>query len=128
MPYYYRNAWLTYRHDEYGTGLQLRPGEVSGDEPVVGEESFICYPNPAAGISFRVRLDISGRADVTVRIFNLEGEEVFRTADVHDWEGEVPFEKEIPTEGLASGIYLCHVSVTGDKGEWSGAKKVAIVR
>lgn len=122
-------AWQFYRMDMAGTSRQFRSeGDVSVG-PLVDEASMICYPNPATGNSFKVRLSVSGLADVTVRLFNLEGSEVFSSTAKHEWTGGgVPFETSVSTEGLASGIYLCHVRVQGGGEDWSGSKKVAILK
>jgi hypothetical protein len=66
---------------------------------------------------------------VTIRLFNLEGTEVYSSTTKHEWAGSgVPFETTVPTGGLASGIYLCHVSVRGGGDDWSGSRKVAILK
>jgi M6 family metalloprotease-like protein len=124
-----RGAWPSYRLDAAGTSRQAASeGDISSG-PLVEESSMICYPNPAAGTSFKLRLNISGQADVTVRLFNVEGTEVHETTVRHEWSGSgVPFETAIPTGGLASGIYLCHVQVRSESEEWSGSKKVAILK
>ena len=126
--YDYDGAWLTFRHDDSGSNRQRRPGLDPGDAALVDGNSLICYPNPAPGNTFKVRLDISGSAEVTVRLFNLEGTEVYNSTSRHEWTGTVPFETNVPTGGLASGIYLCHVSVRGGGEDWSGSRKVAILK
>ena len=121
-------AWPVYRMDEYGTSRQVKPGGDTSGGPLVDASSMICYPNPATGSSFNVRLGVSGSAEVTIMLFNLEGTEVFTSTSRHEWTGEVPFETEVPTGGLASGIYLCYVRVRGGGEDWSGSKKVAILK
>ena len=122
-------AWPAYRMDPLGTSRQLKPGGDNTAGPLVDENSMICYPNPATGSSFNLRLTVSGMADVTVRLFNLEGTEVYSSSSKHEWSGgSVPFETSVPTEGLASGIYLIHVSVQGGGEAWSGSRKVAILK
>ncbi|MCK4549581.1 MAG: T9SS type A sorting domain-containing protein, partial [Candidatus Krumholzibacteria bacterium] len=129
MPWDGTGAWPAYRMDARGTSRQLKPeGDISSG-PLADESSMICYPNPATGNSFNVRLSVSGMADVTVRLFNLEGTEVYSSTSKHEWTGGgVPFEMSVPTAGLASGIYLCHVRVQGGGEDWSGSKKVAILK
>ena len=99
-----------------------------GAGPLVDGNSMMCYPNPATGSSFNIRIKLSDMADVTVRLFDLEGTEVYTSTSKHEWTGDVPFEKSVPTAGLASGIYLCHVRVQGEGEDWSGSKKVAILK
>lgn len=122
-------AWPAYRMDARGTCRQVKPeGGIAGG-PLVDGSSMICYPNPATGNSFNLRLNLSGRADVTVRLFNLEGTEVYSSTTKHEWTGSgVPFEANVPTGGLASGVYLCHVRVRGGGDDWNGSRKVAILK
>jgi M6 family metalloprotease-like protein len=122
-------SWPMYRMDQRGTSRQLKPGGDINGGPLVDESTMICYPNPATGTSFKLRLNVSGIADITVRLFNLEGTEVYNSTSTHEWTGGgVPFETSVPTTGLASGVYLCHVRVQGGGEEWSGSKKVAILK
>ncbi|HER43009.1 MAG TPA: T9SS type A sorting domain-containing protein [Candidatus Eisenbacteria bacterium] len=123
-----RGTWPMYRFDAAGTSRQYRYEAGQGAKPLVDGNSMTCYPNPARGPSFNVRLDLSDIADVTVRLFNLEGTQVYESTSRHEWTGDVPFEASVPTAGLASGVYLCHVRVQGAGEEWSGSKKVAILR
>jgi M6 family metalloprotease-like protein len=123
-----RGTWPMYRFDAAGTSKQYKYDVDPGGGPLVDGNSMKCYPNPATGSSFNVRIDLSDIADVTVRLFNLEGTQVYASASKHEWAGDVPFETSIPTAGLASGIYLCHVHVQGAGEEWSGSKKVAILK
>jgi len=121
-------AWQAYRLNALGTSRQaMSEGDVA-DRPLVDEGSMICYPNPATGSSFNVRLNVSEKADVTIRLFNLEGTEVYSSTVRHEWNSGVPFEAAVPVGGLASGIYLCHVWVQGGGEDWSGSRKVAILR
>jgi hypothetical protein len=121
-------AWPAYRLDALGTSRQvMSEGAIAGG-PLVDGSSMICYPNPATGPSFNVRLTVSEKADVTIMLFNLEGMEVYSSTARHEWTGGVPFETSVPTAGLASGIYLCHVRVQGGGEDWSGSKKVAILK
>ena len=122
-------AWPSYRIDALGTSRQVKPEGDTAGGPLVDESSMICYPNPATGNSFNLRLNVSGLADVTVRLFNLEGTEVYSSTTKHEWTGSgVPFETNVPTGGLASGIYLCHLRVRGGGDDWSGSRKVAILK
>lgn len=122
-------SWPAYRMDQHGTSRQLKPGGDTSGGPMVDESTMKCYPNPATGTSFNVRLSVSGIADISVRLFNLEGTEVYTSTSRHEWTGSgVPFETSVPTAGLASGIYLCHVRVQGGGEDWSGSKKVAILK
>jgi hypothetical protein len=121
-------SWPMFRYNSTGISRQKPSEAIDTAQPLADENSFICYPNPATGGSFKVRLSVAGPADITVRIFSLEGSEVYVSTTRHDWEGTVPFETSVPTQDLASGIYICHVSVAGGSGEWSSVRKVAIVK
>jgi len=122
-------GWTMFRHDVQGTGRQApSQGSTPAGELVDGS-TFICYPNPVHGGSFTVRFDLTGSADVTLKIFALDGTEVYAARLRHDWTtGRIPFETAVPVDGLASGIYICHLDVDGGGAHWSGARKVAVVR
>ena len=129
IPWDGAGAWPVYRMDARGTSRQVKSEGDAAGGPLVDENSMICYPNPATGNLFRLRLNVSERADVTVRLFNLEGTEVYSSTTRHEWSGSgVPFEMNVPTGGLASGIYLCHVNVRSSNDTWSGSRKVAILK
>ena len=122
-------GWSMFRHDAGGTGRQEAPVQSVTPLSFVREETFICYPNPVTTDVITVRVEISGRADVTIRVLNLEGEEVIISRTSHDWpEGSVPFELTIPVHGVSSGIYICHMEVSGEGRKWSGARKFAVIR
>ena len=123
------DGWLMTRHDPGGTGRQGEPSGGGAPPGTVDAGSFICYPNPATGPSFRARADIAGRASVAVRLMNLEGAPVWSWSGSHDWpEGNVPFEVEVPLDGIAGGIYICLMEVRGEGWSWSGTRKVALIR
>jgi M6 family metalloprotease-like protein len=121
--------WPMYRNDVSGTSRQGKSEGIGEGVSLVDGSSLICYPNPAGGTSFSVRLNISERSDITVRLFDLEGNEVFSSQSRHEWEGSgVPFETTVPTGQLSSGIYICHVLVRSGDEEWGGARKIAVLR
>lgn len=123
------DGWTMFRHDPSGTGRQAPPGATAPEGPLADGSTFICYPNPVRGGSFKVRIDLTGSADVTVKIFTLEGDEVYAASLRHEWEsGVIPFEAAVPVDGLASGIYICHLDVTGGGAHWTGARKVAVLK
>ncbi len=123
-------AWPFYRRDAGGSGRQEPSSHQGGASTLVIEGSFICYPSPATNGSVTVRLVITDPADVLIRILNLEGEMVIERSGSHDWASgsSVPFEVEITTDSMSSGVYICHVEVEGGGRSWSGARKFAVVR
>lgn len=122
-------GWLMYRRDARGSGRQTRSAAAPHAGPAIDEASFICYPNPARGGSFRARIDLSTTAEVTLRLINLEGVEVHTAVLRHEWqEGRVPFEAVVPVDGLAAGVYLCHLNIVAEGLNWSGARKVAVLK
>ncbi|HSG27736.1 MAG TPA: hypothetical protein VLA34_04585 [Candidatus Krumholzibacterium sp.] len=118
-------AWQQYRRG--GTARQSLPAQGASTGGI-DEATFICYPNPAGRDGFTVRAGIGGRADVTARLLDLEGNEVRSVAVSHGIEGgSVPLEIMISTDGIASGIYILHLEASGPGWDWSGARKVAVV-
>lgn len=123
------SGWLFFRRDQGGSGRQEAPASTVQPQGFVDEKSFITYPNPAWGASVRIRVDISGRAQVTARVLTIEGEEVLSARGTHDWpEGDVPFEMELDISDVRSGVYICCLEVRGPGGVWEGARKFAISR
>jgi hypothetical protein len=60
------------------------------------------YPNPASSTS-QLQLDNSYRGEVSIRLFNLLGQEVFRTAGL---KGERHFTQSLILNRLPSGFYF----------------------
>ena len=122
--------WPCLRRDAAGTGRQGFSGGGDAARAAVDPSTFIVYPNPARGSSFKVRVLVSKPARVSVAIMNLEGEKVASREGRHDWPAgsAVPFEAAFSSSGLASGVYLCRVDVSGDGWSWKGTKRFAVVR
>ena len=122
--------WPCFRRDAAGTGRQGMSGEGDAARAAVDPSTFIVYPNPARGSSFTVRVLVSKPARVSVTLMNLEGEKVASREGRHDWPAgsAVPFEAAFSSSGLASGVYLCRVDVSGDGWSWKGMKRFAVVR
>jgi M6 family metalloprotease-like protein len=130
VPYSHDQSWPFYRRDAGGSGRQAPSSHQGGASTFVDAHSFICYPNPASAGTVTVRLVINGAAEVRVRILTVEGEAVIDRERNHSWaEGSsVPFEEEISTDSMSSGVYICHIDVEGGGRSWSGARKFAVVR
>ncbi|MDD3642757.1 MAG: T9SS type A sorting domain-containing protein, partial [Candidatus Krumholzibacteria bacterium] len=122
-------GWTMFRRDPGGSGRQDPSGGSIPAGSLADGSSLICYPNPVRGGSFRVRIDLSASADVTLKILTLEGAQVYSAALRHEWTtGRIPFETAVPVDGLASGIYICHLEVRGSGARWTGARKVAVLK
>jgi hypothetical protein len=124
------DAWPFYRRDRGGSGWIEASTQSTDPGSFVDAGSFICYPNPATGPYVAVRILVSDRAAITIRVLNLEGELVTEVESEHSWaQGSlVPFEERIPTSGMASGIYICSIEVSGDGKSWRGVRKFAVVK
>ncbi len=123
-------TWPFYRHDKGGSSRQFPSTSSHDQERFVDPETFICYPNPAEGKSITLRISLFAPARVRIQVLNIEGEKVVELQSAHDWfEGsEVPFEQEISTDLMSSGIYICYVELEGDGWQWRGSTKFAVIR
>jgi hypothetical protein len=130
VPYDGYQSWPFYRRDTGGSGRQETPVHQGSVTALVDERSFICYPNPATTDFVTVRLVITSDADVRIRVMTVEGEVVVDRRRSHRWStgSTVPFEEDIPTDSMASGIYICQVEIRGESGTWSGSRTFAVVR
>ncbi len=70
--------------------------------------------------------------DVTVKIYDLAGEEVItlkQNAAVYDVGEFVPWDGKTDNgEYVASGVYLCHISGSGQEGSFSEVIKIAVIK
>lgn len=130
VPYSNTMSWPFYRRDAGGSGRQEPSSSQGTASTIVDERSFICYPNPATAGKVTVRIVIHRLAVVRIHILNLEGEVVIERFNSHQYStgSSVPFEEEISTDSMSSGIYICHIEVKGGGEVWTGARKFAIVR
>ncbi len=122
-------SWPFFRRDFLGSSNQAIPVQFIRYDHI-DERSFICYPNPAKGDYFTVRVMLHDYAGVVgITLFNLEGEVVYSVQSRHESASGslIPFEERIPTKNLAAGIYICRLVVKGPK-DWEGVKKVAVIK
>jgi hypothetical protein len=80
-----------------GYRVKVQSGNIipSGTEPRIN-----VYPNPVKGI-----LNITSSEDVSVRIFDLEGREVY-----YDHQVKANEKKEIDTRNLSNGVYMIRIN------------------
>jgi hypothetical protein len=123
-------VWPCYRLDAGGSSRQLPSAASSPHGGSIDPASFIIYPNPATGDVVTIRILISAPADVRIAVLNLEGEAVVQRSRSHPWfEGSaVPFEEDVDTRPLSSGVYIVRLEVAGNGWRWSGSKKFAVIR
>jgi hypothetical protein len=99
-------GWTQSGGDAGRTRFAVSPGAQSpGSERLLAlEQAFQAYPNPANGSSVRLRFTGRSLGRYDIRIYNLEGEQVFtRIGDTVTGPQEV----EWNLDGMASGVYLC---------------------
>ncbi len=89
-------------------------------------DRFFAYPNPAVGdlVTFRFQADYDAQARLV--IYNLEGEEV-AVAGLSHTGGEIS-EYRWPLGDLASGVYLCRLTLSGDEQSASRLLRLAVER
>ena len=92
------------------------------------EKTTICYPNPSRDGRVKISFNLPALSPVNIQIFDISGEVVWSLNlspsqtqagnNTITWEGN-----NQAGENLASGMYLCHVTV----GDSSVTKKIAIL-
>ncbi|MBD3222699.1 T9SS type A sorting domain-containing protein [bacterium] len=87
------------------------------------EDSHVCYPQPLTSGTLRVRAVVSGRAEVRVVIYDLQGE-VVRASGPTTATTAGPFEVAVDMDGVASGLYVCKLQV----GSETSVKTIAVAR
>jgi len=98
-----------YHQFTMGEGLGTAPtgvlcGNVANDAPLEMAREMSLYPNPASG-AFNVVLDLPAREDVSVSVFSMLGQEMFRTA-----LGQTQARTISVQAGLPAGAYLVRVA------------------
>jgi hypothetical protein len=79
------------------------------------------YPNPSSGIS-KLTLDLSSGSEVSVNIFNAEGQLV--SSMLVPAEGEERVFKEVEINNLPVGVYMIHIT----QNEFKDIKKFIVVK
>jgi hypothetical protein len=100
------SAWTHDRGDAGRTRFAVSPADQQGsrDRLLAIEPSFQAYPNPSRGGWVRLRFTSRSVGPFDIRIYNLEGEQVFNRMG-NTVSG--PQEVEWNVDGMASGVYLC---------------------
>jgi|GEM_PF-3467594 len=101
--------------DETG---QTPPGGSTGLSEAKNINDVRVYPNPSDG-HFYVDFNVVNTADVTVRLTDMEGKEVY-SETMKNFQG--PFAKSIYSHQFAKGTYLLEVTAGNEK----SAMKVAV--
>ncbi len=86
--------------------------ETTGIEHGTISGSLVCYPNPVTGGILNVRFSTPGTGDVSMRVFNLNGQEV---ESMMHTKSSSQFFRSIDVSSLGSGIYLLEIGFNGEK-------------
>lgn len=93
---------------EEAEALNKMGGDVRTDNDL-SIESLALYPNPSTG-EFNLNFTLPDRGDMTLRIFNPQGGEVF-SESFRDFDGE--YEQSIDISDLAKGVYFLQIEQNG---------------
>lgn len=81
--------------------IVIAQNQVSIGQPVPGNSSIICYPNPAQNF---IRIAAPGAERLTVKIYSLSGQKLL--------EGKYNTEESIDISSLSPGFYLVRINET----------------
>jgi hypothetical protein len=95
---------LHWMNADYFGRIKLTPDTPSGiaSEEITGSNSVRLYPNPASSFS-QLQLENSYRGEVTIRLFNIVGQEVFRKTVS---KSDQLFTQRISLSTLPAGSYF----------------------
>jgi M6 family metalloprotease-like protein len=106
------------------SGLAMYGGEATGraamaplTSPAASSagslaDTHVCYPQPLRTAVLNVRGQARASGEAEAVIYNLQGEVVARVGP-RVVPGGTPFELQVDLEGVASGLYLCKLRVSG---------------
>ncbi len=103
------------------------PGTTPGGEGLLAEGTVFVSPAPARGDRIAARAVLNDDAVLRAFLYNLEGEEVSRSAPVRGFAGEA-VEAGLDISGAVSGTYICRIVAEGDRGREVAVKPAAIAR
>jgi len=121
-------VWGAYRGNSARTAHV--PSTLLGAEPVSRDRALaaadlVIYPNPCREPAARIQYRLGFATTVTVTILDLQGQEVWT---VERFSPEGADEIEWPTDGVASGLYLCKVEAREASGSTIVFRKIAVVK
>ena len=102
----------------------VEQGTAVGVDPV-DEFGMCCFPNPFNPVT-AIRYQLSAFSRVRVEVFGVRGNRVAVLVDEDQSAGShvVRFDGT----GLASGVYYCHIDVTGSETSYSQTLKMMLVK
>ncbi len=115
-----------------GTPLRSAAAPEAGGGPGEGDGLLapgggICYPNPLGAGPLHVRAEALVDCEISVTLYNLEGEVVASPPSVTAIAGD-PIEVLLSVDGAASGVYLCRLEARAGGRTEKSIRPVAIER
>ncbi len=83
---------------------------VAIDDPILDTPMEI-FPNPATNL-VQIRYQLNGDSDVSLRVFNMMGEEIWLQSEGVQMAGE--YSLQIPTDQLSRGVYMVQLNAGKD--------------
>lgn len=112
-------AVSNYGNNAYIDNVQITSNSTTGIADVAQQIQFEVYPNPASDRS-AVDFVLDSKQDVIITLYNQLGEAVYSRTEAGLGAGEYTF--EIPTAGLASGLYMVSINA----GQAASMKKLLV--
>jgi M6 family metalloprotease-like protein len=123
--------WGSYRNGNLRWGRTQSVFPKRQREGLAEKGSFLVYPNPVRSSEVHARLVLNGMADVTVEIYNMEGElalsKTFRGENPGGTAGYI-FDERFDIGGLSSGVYFLRLHVRGSNQSDVMVKTIAVSR
>jgi M6 family metalloprotease-like protein len=104
---------------------ELNPPSARGGALLVASKSF-AYPNPVSGAETVIRCRLGRDGRVGMKIYDLSGELVHEVAPIARPAGDNEFRWDLTN--VASGVYLCDLSVEEGGESASTLVKIAVLR
>lgn len=122
--------WANYQFDAGRGGRMSRITRLKKSSAVVESGTFMVYPNPVFGDYVHARVTLNRSAQVSVEIYNLEGERAVERKFSANPNGliDTPFDEIIDVSRLSSGAYFLRLRVDSGAGTESLVKPFAVRR